>query len=110
MEKLINLEAFAINDYTFIACTAEWCPPCRKIKPHVMNFFKHGSDSVLKKTIDQTTYQLNINKYVPYFIIAKNFIDFENYEILDAVQTSDNKLFDIFLSKYMNIPELDENF
>ncbi len=104
--KIINIEEFKLNDkYNFISCTAEWCNPCKRIKPHVMSFL-NDKEKVSDLKINQKKYQQEYNKYVPYFII----IDISSKLKLDSIQTSNSEEFTTFINKYMCIPFLDENF
>jgi thiol-disulfide isomerase/thioredoxin len=105
--KTINIEEFKLNDkYNFVSCTAEWCNPCKRIKPHVLSFVKN-KEKVSELKIDQKKYQVEYNKYVPYFIILDTSDDLKK---IDAIQTSNNEEFSSFIIKYMYMPVLDENF
>ena len=105
--KTINIEEFKLNDkYNFVSCTAEWCNPCKRIKPHVLSFV-NNKEKVSELKIDQKKYQEVYNKYVPYFIILDTSEDLKK---LDAIQTSNNEEFSLFINKYLSIPVLDENF
>jgi thiol-disulfide isomerase/thioredoxin len=105
--KIINIEEYKLNDkYNFVSCTAEWCNPCKRIKPYVLSFVKN-KELVSELKINQKEYQIEYNKYVPYFII----LDTSNYlKKLDAIQTSNNEEFSSFINKYVCIPVLDDNF
>ncbi len=102
--KIITVEEFKLNDmYNFVSCTAEWCGPCKRIKPHVLTFINKEKLSELK--IDQKKYQEEYNKYIPFFIIRDS-----TGKTLDSIQTSNRDEFTTFIDKYICMPVLDENF
>ena len=105
--KTINIEEFKLNDkYNFVSCTAEWCNPCKRIKPHVLSFVKN-KEKVSELKINQIKYQADYNKYIPYFIILDTSNDLKK---IDVIQTSINEEFNSFINKYICMPVLDENF
>ena len=102
MEKSVNMNTYVISDNLYlIACTADWCSPCRRIKPTVHSIMK---DIVDTKLISQSEFQNSVNKYIPYFMVVS-----KNNDMIENIQTSDSTEFINFIGKYKKI-EIDENF
>jgi len=108
MSKQIDLTAYSIgNNCVFITCTASWCMPCNKIKPHVLELLP--DKVLLNKVIDKEEYQEKYNKFIPFFMIVNDFIDFDNFKILHTIQTSNIEEFKEFFNSIIKKPGYFEN-
>jgi thiol-disulfide isomerase/thioredoxin len=102
LEKKVNMNTYILpNNLYLIACTAEWCGPCRRIKPMVNSLMK---EIVNTEIISQSEFQEKINKYIPYFMVVS-----ENKDPIENIQTSDKIEFINFIKKYEKI-EIVDNF
>lgn len=72
MEKIINVTKWLINDERyFVAYTATWCNPCKKIKP----FVEICMSEFTQISMDDITTKPEHIKFIPHFeIVPKNRI------------------------------------
>ena len=107
MSKIVNLEIHKLNnDFYFLSYTAKWCTPCKKVKPIVNEYV---NNLIISKEITQEEFQTKVNKYIPFFIVAKNYKDPENFRTVEKIQTSNHEEFVSFIKKYP-LMTIDENF
>lgn len=108
MSKIVDLEIHKLNDdLHFVSYTAKWCGPCKRVKP-IVN--EHVNNLILSKEITQEEFQAKVNKYIPFFIVVKNFKDPENFDTVEKIQTSNSEEFLSFIKKYTTMMTIDENF
>ena len=122
-KKLINFVEYRLpKNYTLATYTAEWCNPCKRIKPHVLVVINglsglsglNGLDGheiisiVSSEIIEKEEFKKNINPFIPFFVL-KNGND-----IVDKIQTSDSEEFSKFIGKYLELKNdlkgLDDDF
>lgn len=91
----INVSVYKIDDGLLYAYTALWCTPCKRIKPKLIEIMsKHCYPVIMEETIEKSIFKKEINDFVPFFVVKKDNVS-EN----DSIQTSDEILFNQFLSK-----------
>lgn len=107
--KLVNLEVYKLNDNKyFMSYTANWCGPCKRIKPTVLKLVDKY-EKIYSKELSQHEFQENINIYIPFFIISQNFKDSNNFLTTDKIQTSNEEEIKKFFNIH-NLMNIDENF
>jgi thiol-disulfide isomerase/thioredoxin len=69
--KLVRENIWRIGpNLYFYSYTAEWCNPCKRIKPHLLNSMKKYKN-IESKDISLGDFK-KINKFVPYFVLKMN--------------------------------------
>ncbi len=107
MSKIVDHEIHKLNDdFYFLSYTAKWCGPCKRVKPTVNECV---NNLIFSREMPQEEFQEKINKYVPFFIVVKNYKDPENFDIVEKIQTSKSEEFINFIKKY-TLMTIDENF
>ncbi len=107
MSKIVDLNVHKLNDdFYLVSYTAKWCGPCKRIKPTVN---AHVNNLILDKEITQEEFQTKVNKYIPFFVIVRNYKDPENFDTVEKIQTSNSEEFTNFIKKY-SLMTIDENF
>lgn len=93
-EKIIIHSIYQRETIQFNAYTAEWCNPCKRIKPKLIEtMFVNNFDFILNEELTKTYVKKNINEYIPYFEIKSNDI------LIDSIQTSNENTFMEFLNR-----------
>lgn len=99
-EPVVNKCSWKIDDETtFTAYTAEWCNPCKRIKPTVLETF-NTFKIIYNDNMPKSVYKENVYQYIPYFTITKNGV------LIDSIQTSDSKEFLHFTDAISNVSVL----
>lgn len=111
--RLITLNKWTIKEGLYLCSyTAEWCKPCKKIKPYILETMKNNE--VITDIIDKNDSRRP--KLVPFFqIISKNDNDnlVDSSDIIDSIQNSDHEIIENFLIKngiIENKYEVNEDF
>jgi thiol-disulfide isomerase/thioredoxin len=96
-EQMIDVNVYTLkSDTKLYTYTAEWCNPCKKIKPTIqkltMNFNLGVSMQIDKKTLRE-----EVNQFIPFFKLVRNG---PNGSITQTViQTSDEEQLTDFINK-----------
>lgn len=91
-KSIIIKHTYQRDSIQFHAYTAEWCKPCQKIKPKVIELMTgNGYDFIESIEIQKSEFKNTINEYIPYFEVHNGGIK------IDSIQTSNEVLFINFL-------------
>ncbi len=100
---VINKDIVQVNKYissskTVITYTAEWCGPCRRIKPLAIEHLV-ANGYVLSKSyeIAKTDFKQNVNDFIPFFkMVLNSDKEMEDPNLTSSIQTSDIEEFKTF--------------
>lgn len=94
--KKVNVQEYrASNGWILTAYTAEWCGPCRRIKPTLLNLVKDLQNTKNSELL-KDEYKEKIHPFVPYFLVTS-----EDGTVIQGIQTSDEILLTDFVDKFI---------
>ncbi len=80
-KNIIIKEVYYNNKQVVITFTAEWCNPCKKIKPSIVSFLEKRSYKLISKEEITKDFYKSLStdhKFVPAFYLGDDYIQTSN--------------------------------
>ncbi len=90
--KKINMSIYNLGDHKLTMYTAEWCNPCKKIKPDIIELLGEPERT---GELTKEEYKEKVFNLIPYFIITKD----EN--IIEQLQSSNKDVVIPLINQYI---------
>jgi len=94
MKHIESLDILNSNNYSFVDVYANWCGPCKRIEPKIIELSKsHSSINFYKSNIDESSPFEDLVEVLPTFLIYKKD------KLIKTIKGADLKSIQIELNK-----------